>query len=425
MKASLPAVASTSYRWKIIALLFFSTTINYLDRNVLAILAPTLQKNYGWSEIDYGNIIMAFQLAYGVGVIGVGKLLDKFGNRIVFAIAISVWSLAGIGHAFARSVFSFMAARFFLGLGEAANFPACIKTVAEWFPKKERALATGLFNAGSNIGAILGPLAIPVIAVSYGWEWAFVITGMLGFIWLIFWLLMYRVPNEHKKVSVSELQHIHSDEAETTQPLSWWKLVTRRESIVICISRFFTDPVWWFLLYWLPKFLDKQYHVSLMDLGLPLVTIYIVADIGGIAGGWLSSNAIKKGMSIDKARKRAMLICALCVLPVMFIAQVPPLWVSVALISLACASHCGWAANIYTIVSDQFPKRAVATIVGISTFTAVLGSMLASSAVGYILEKTGSYSLIFITASFMYVLGWLIIKIGIPKIKPIDFNKQQ
>jgi len=265
-------------------------------------------------------------------------------------------------------------------------------------------------------------LAIPFIVVAYGWQWAFISTGTLGFIWLLCWLLVYQVPGKHKSISAQELDYIHSDKEEEFTQIRWWKLVARRETIAICISRFFTDPVWWFLLYWLPKFLDKQYSVSLTELGLPLICIYLVADLGGIAGGWLSSRYIKKGMSIDRARKRTMLICAVCVLPVMFISQVPPLWVSVALISLATASHCGWAANIYTIVSDQFPKNAIATIIGISTFTAVIGSMLVASAVGFVLERTGSYSLIFITASFMYVLGWLVLKIGIPKIKPIAFH---
>ena len=413
---------NSNYRWKILALLFFSTTINYLDRNVLSILAPILQKKYGWSEMDYGYIITAFQLAYGLGVIFVGKLLDRFGNRVIFAIAILAWSLAGMGHALAKTVIGFALARFFLGLGESANFPASIKTVAEWFPKKERALATGIFNAGSNIGAILAPLLIPFIVLNYGWQWAFIFTGFLGVIWLLFWLVSYRVPEKHKKVSAVELAYINSDEPEPIAKISWLKLVVRRETITICLSRFFTDPVWWFLLYWLPKFLDKQYGVGLTGLEIPLITIYIVADLGGIAGGWLSSHYIKKGMSIDRSRKRTMLLCALCALPVIFIAQVPPLWVSIGLISLAGAAHCGWAANIFTLVSDQFPKTAVATIIGISTFAAVLGSVLVSSAVGFVLEKTGSYSLIFATMGFMYLLGWIIIKIGIPRIKSISFN---
>ncbi len=412
----------SNYRWKILALLFFSTTINYLDRNVLSILAPTLQKKYGWSEIDYGYIVTAFQLAYGLGVIFVGKLLDRFGNRVIFAIAILAWSLAGMGHALAKTVIGFALARFFLGLGESANFPASVKTVAEWFPKKERALATGIFNAGSNIGAILAPLLIPFVVLSYGWQWAFIFTGFLGVIWLFCWLVSYQVPEKHKKVSAVELAYINSDEPESLAKIGWLKLVVRRETITICLSRFFTDPVWWFLLYWLPKFLDKQYGVGLTGLEIPLITIYIVADLGGIAGGWLSSHYIKNGMSIDRSRKRTMLLCALCALPVIFIAQVPPLWVSIGLISLAGAAHCGWAANIFTLVSDQFPKTAVATIIGISTFAAVLGSVLVSSAVGFVLEKTGSYSLIFATMGFMYLLGWIIIKIGIPRIKSISFN---
>ena len=413
----------SSYRWKILSLLFFSTTINYLDRNVLSILAPTLQKEYGWSEIDYGFIVSAFQLAYGLGVVFVGKLLDRVGNRIVFAVAIAIWSLASMGHALARTVIEFAIARFFLGLGESANFPACVKSVTEWFPRKERALATGIFNAGSNIGAILAPLLIPVVVVTCGWQWAFIFTGCFGLFWLICWLASYRLPEKHKRVSPAELAYINADEDAPVEKISWMRLLTRRETITLCLSRFFTDPVWWFLLYWLPKFLDKQYGVSLTELGLPLITIYIIADLGGISGGWLSSHYIKKGKGVNRSRKSAMLICALCALPIVFISQIPPLWVSVGLISLACAAHCGWAANIYTLVSDQYPKSAVATIIGISTFSAVLGSMLVSSAVGFVLEKTGSYSLIFTTAAFMYLLGWIIIQIGIPKIKPISFHQ--
>ena len=411
-----------TYRWRILALLFFSTTLNYLDRNVLSILAPMLQRKYSWSEIDYSYIVTGFQLAYGLGVILVGKLLDRFGSRMVFAIAILVWSLADMAHAMAITVTGFVLARFFLGLGESANFPACVKTVAEWFPKKERALATGIFNAGSNIGAILGPLMIPFIVVRYGWQVAFVVTGAMGFVWLVCWLLIYRIPERHSKVSADELNYIQSDAPMGMSRVPWIKLITRRETIAICMSRFFTDPVWWFLLYWLPKFLDKEYHISLVELGAPLIVIYLIADLGGIAGGWLSSHLMRKGLGIDKSRKRAMLICAVCALPVMAVAEVPPMWVSVGLIALACAAHCGWAANIYTIVSDQFPKNSVATIIGISTFTAVAGSMLASSAIGFLLETTGSYSLIFMVASVMYLVGWLVIKIGIPVIRPLQLQ---
>lgn len=412
---------ANNYRWRICALLFFATTINYLDRHVLSILAPELQSTYEWSEIDYGYIVTAFQAAYGLGVIITGHLLDKFGVRIIFSIAIAIWSMAGMAHALARSALSFGVARFMLGLGESANFPASIKTVAEWFPKKERALATGIFNAGSNVGAIVSPLLVPWIALSFGWQWAFISTGAIGFIWLIFWLFTYKAPGDHPKVSEKELSLIESDPPDTTQKLSWSQVIFRRQVLAICLARFITDPVWWFLLYWLPKFLNSNHGITLTDIGLPLIAIYVFADFGSIAGGWLSSNFMKRGMSLDKSRKLALLICAFCVVPIIFASQTSSLWISVALISLATAAHCGWMANVYTLISDVFPRKAVASVVGVSTFSAVLGSMFVSTAVGFILEFTGSYFFIFLTAGFMYLIAFLFIKIGIPKIEPVKF----
>ncbi|MFK5974422.1 MAG: MFS transporter [Flavobacteriaceae bacterium] len=411
----------TKYRWRICALLFFATTINYLDRHVLSILAPQLQADYGWSEIDYGYIVTAFQAAYGIGVIVTGRLLDRFGSRLIFSIAITVWSIAGMAHAFARSAFSFGIARFMLGLGESANFPASIKIVAEWFPKKERALAIGIFNAGSNIGAIISPLLVPWIAIAYGWQMAFILTGGIGFIWLIFWLLTYKKPKEHSKISRSELAYIESDQQETTQKLGWGQVIFRKEVLIICLARFLTDPVWWFLLYWLPKFLNNNHGITMTDVGLPLVAIYLSADVGSIAGGWLSSHLIKNGMPLDKARKLTLLICAFGVVPIIFASQTDSLWTCVALISLATASHCGWMANVYTLISDIVPKNAVASVVGVSTFSAVLGSMFVATGVGFVLEATQSYFLIFLIAGFMYVLAWIILRLGIPKIKTLEF----
>lgn len=409
------------YRWRICALLFFATTINYLDRHVLSILAPQLQEAYNWSEIDYGYIITAFQAAYGLGVVLTGHLLDKFGVRIIYSLAIAIWSLAGMGHALARSVFGFAFARFSLGLGESANFPAAIKTVAEWFPKKERALATGIFNAGSNVGAILSPLLVPWIALEFGWQWAFIATGAIGFIWLVFWMSTYRKPEKHPKLSTEELKHIESDGEETQAKLGWGQVIFRREVLTICLARLFTDPVWWFLLYWLPKFLNNNHGITLTDIGLPLIAIYVFADLGSIGGGWLSSAFLKRGMSLNRSRKIALLVCAFGVVPIVFASQTANLWVSVALISLATASHCGWMANVYTLISDIFPKKAVASVVGVSTFSAVIGSMFVATAVGFILETTGSYFIIFLIAGFMYLLAWLIIRIGIPQIKTVKF----
>lgn len=415
-------LSSDNYRWRICALLFFATTINYLDRHVLSILAPQLQKSYGWSEIEYGYIVTSFQAAYGVGVILTGRLLDKFGARIIFSFAIALWSLAGMAHSLAKSALSFGIARFALGLGESSNFPASIKIVAEWFPKKERALATGIFNAGSNIGAIASPLLVPWLAITFGWQWAFIVTGSLGFIWLIFWLATYRKPGDHPKVSAAELKHIESDTEDHTQTLGWGQVIFRKEALIVCLARFLTDPVWWFLLYWLPKFLNTNHGITLTDIGLPLIAIYLFADAGSVVGGWLPSRFLKKGMSLDKARKLAMLICAACVVPVIFASQTSSLWISVALISLATASHCGWMANMFTLMSDLFPKNAVASVVGVSTFAAVIGSMFFSTAVGFLLEATGSYFIIFLIAGFMYVIAWTILKLGIPQIKTLKFK---
>ena len=356
-----------------------------------------------------------------IGVVVTGHLLDKFGVRIIFSLAIALWSLAGMGHALARSALTFGLARFGLGLGESANFPASVKTVAEWFPKKERALATGIFNAGSNVGAIASPLLVPVIAINFGWQWAFILTGAIGFIWLIFWLATYRNPEKHAKVSAQELKHIESDQEEVKEKLGWGQVIFRKETLIICLARFLTDPVWWFLLYWLPKFLHTNHGITLTDIGLPLITIYLLADAGSIAGGWLSSKFIKIGFPIDKARKTAMLICAASVVPIIFASQTSSLWLSVGLISLATASHCGWMANMYTIISDMFPKKAVASVVGVSTFAAVVGSMFVATAVGFILETTGSYFFIFLVAGFMYLIAWVIIKTGIPQIRTLKF----
>ena len=424
-----------NYRWRICALLFFATTINYLDRHILSILAPKLQGEYGWSEIDYGYIVMAFQTAYGLGVILTGHLLDKFGNKLIFSLAISIWSLAGMAHAFASSAFSFGIARFMLGLGESANFPASIKTIAEWFPKKERAFATGLFNAGSNIGAIVSPLLVPWVAISFGWQWAFIFTGAVGFIWLVFWLFTYQKPEKHTNLSREELAFIHSDsededekrepwEAAASAPkkVSWGKVIMRKEVLIICLARMITDPVWWFLLYWLPKFLNENHGIQLQEVGLPLIAIYLVADFGSIAGGWLSSNFLKSGMKLDEARKLALLICAICVVPIIFAAQTSSLWVSVALISLAAAAHCGWMANVYTLISDVMPKNAVASVVGASTCAAIVGSIIFSNITGYVLEFTGSYLWLFVSAGFMYLIAWAIIRLGIPKIKQVSFE---
>lgn len=408
------------FRWRIVALLFFATTLNYLDRQVIGILAPDLQVLLGWSETDYSTIVAAFQIAYAVGLVTMGRLLDHIGTRRGFAVALSLWSFAGMAHALAGSVMGFAAARFALGFAEAANFPAAIKTVAEWFPKKERAFATGIFNSGSNVGAILAPIVVPIIAVSMGWQWAFILTGAAGFIWLAFWLTGYHRPEDHKRLTAAELAHIASDdEVRTTGRVPYRQLLPHRETLTVILLKFVTDPVWWFFLFWLPKFLRETYGVSLLEFGPPLITIYVVSDLGSIAGGWLSSYFVKRGRSIDFARKTTILICGLFAVPIFFASQTDSLWLAVGLISLGTAAHQACSANIFTVMSDVFPQRAVGSVVGLAGMGGAISGALVSTIVGLILEATGSYIPIFAMFSFAYILAWLVLKIGIPKIQPI------
>ncbi len=411
-----------NYRWKIVALLFFATTINYIDRQVIGILKPFIEKDLGWSEADYGYIVTAFQIAYAIGLLVSGRFLDKFGTRIGYLWAIVIWSIAGMAHSAARGVVSFASARFALGLGESANFPAAVKSVAEWFPKKERAFATGLFNSGSTVGAIIAPVIVSGISVSFGWQWAFIITGALGFLWIAFWMASYKVPEKHPGVSESELQYILQDkeETDTTVSIKWTDLFKYHQTAAICITRFISDWVWWFFLFWTPDFLSKTHGINLKEVVLPLIIIYSVSSVGGIGGGWISSKLIRTGKSIDFARKTTILICALIVLPVMLVSQVTNIWLSVILISLAAAGHQGWASNIFTIVSDIYPKRAVGSMTGLSGFAGAIGGALSASFVGLILEGTGSYFLIFLVASTVYLINWLILKLSIKEIKPLD-----
>lgn len=411
-----------NFRWRIVALLFFATTINYIDRQVIGILKPFIAAELGWGETDYGFIVTAFQLAYAIGLITTGKFLDKFGTRIGYLWAIVIWSIAGMAHAAARGLVSFAAARFALGIGESANFPAAIKGVTEWFPKKERAFAVGLFNSGSTVGAIAAPVIVSGITLALGWQWAFIITGSLGFIWIVFWLIFYQTPQKHYKVSQEELQYIMQDKEEnnTEKTVRWIKLFKQKETIAICATRFISDWVWWFFLFWIPDFLNKTHGIDIKGVVRPLILIYVISSIGGIAGGWLSSKLIAIGKSVDFARKTTILICALIVMPVIMVSQVHGLWSSVLLIAIAAAGHQGWSSNIFTIVSDIYPKNAVGSMVGLSGFAGAVGGALFASLVGILLESTGSYFLIFLAASIVYILNWLIIKIFIKEIKLIE-----
>jgi ACS family hexuronate transporter-like MFS transporter len=412
------------YRWGICALLFFATAINYIDRQVFSILAPVLQEDIGWSEAEYGYIVFSFHVAYAIGLVGLGSLMDRIGTRKGFSLAITFWSIASMAHAVARSAVGFGVARFALALGEAGNFPACVKTVAEWFPKKERALATGIFNSGSNIGAIAAPLLVPFIASHFGWQWAFILTGLLGFIWLAFWWTLYRRPEQHPRLSRAELAYIQSDPAEPETQIPWLNLLPHRQTLAFAIGKFMTDPVWWFFLFWLPKYFTETYNLELTGLALPLVIIYVAADIGSIAGGWLSSALLKSGRSLNVARKTALLVCALCVVPMVFASRIHSLWATVALISLAAAAHQGWSANLYTLVSDTFPRRAVGSVTGIGGMAGSVGNMIASAGIGVLLQLTGSnYDPLLTICSFAYLSAFAIIHFLLPRLEAANFDE--
>jgi MFS transporter, ACS family, hexuronate transporter len=440
--APAPGVPIGRYRWVICALLFFATTINYVDRQVIGLLKPTLQAEFGWTEIDYANIVFAFQMAYAIGLVVAGRMMDRLGTKLGFTIAIVVWSVAAIAHAEATligpataaalglvgivatpSVAGFMIARFVLGLGEAGNFPAAIKSVAEWFPKQDRAKATGIFNSGTNVGALLTPLVVPPITLYFGWYWAFVITGLIGFLWIGFWWTMYYPPENHPRLSAAELAYIRSDPPEAITPVPLSSLFQHRELWAFAIGKFMTDPVWWLYLFWIPDFLSRNHGIDLKHMGLPLVIIYQVASVGSIGGGWLSSSMISRGWTVNAARKTAMLICALLVTPVMFASVVTNVWGAVAIISLAAAAHQGWSANIFTFSSDMFPRRAVGTVVGFGGMAGAVGGMLIAKITGYVLEWTGSYLTVFIIAATAYLLALAIIQLLVPRIRMVQLRE--
>lgn len=410
-------------RWYICGLLFYATTVNYIDRQVLGLLKPLIEHDLQWSEADFGWVISAFQAAYAVMMPLAGRIIDRLGTRIGYALAVFVWSVAAMSHSLARSSVQFAIARFGLGLGEAANFPAAIKTVADWFPKRERALATGIFNSGSNLGALVAPLLVPFIAAHFGWRISFLATGLLDALWIVVWLATYRSPQEHKHLSREELNLIQSDHAEEpSRRLPYSRLLKTKGAWAFLVGKFLTDPVWWFYLYWMPGFLNKRYGLDLSHLGPPLVVIYLAADVGSIGGGWLSSALLKRGVELTRARKAAMLTCALAVVPVsgvMFSGG--NLWLTVALVSVAAAAHQGWSANLYTLVSDMFPRSAVGSVVGLGGFGGAIGGMLVAPMIGYWLDLSHqSYGPLFLAAGFMYVITFVIIHVLLPPLKQVD-----
>jgi len=410
--------ASGHHRWIICALLFFAATVNYIDRQVIGLLKPTLQADLGWNEIDYSNIVFAFQLAYAIGLLVVGRVMDWLGTRKGFSLAVFVWSLAAMAHALAQSVSGFAAARFALGLGESGSFPASIKTVAEWFPKKERALATGIFNSGTNVGAIVTPLVVPWLTLTWGWQGAFIATGAVGFIWLVLWIAFYQRPEKYRAVSAAELAYIRSDPAESITPIRWGRLVEHRQLWAFAIGKFLTDPIWWLYLFWVPDFLNRNYGLNLLGMMVPLLVIYNMATVGSIFGGWLSSSLIQRGWGINKSRKTAMLICALAVVPIVLASRTPSLTVAVLLVGLAAAAHQGWSANIFTIASDMFPRRAIGSVVGFGGMAGAVGGMLIAKVVGYVLQWSGSYLPVFIIAGSAYLVALGIIQLLAPRLEP-------
>ncbi len=409
------------YRWTICALLFAATTVNYVDRQIFGLLAPLLRQVIGWNDIQYGFIVVAFQGAYAVALPLFGWFVDRYGTKIGYTVSIVGWSLAAMAHALATGVWSFGIARAALGLSEAGNFPAAIKAIAEWFPARERALATGVFNSGANIGAVVAPAIVPFLVDRFGWYGSFLATGALGFLWLIFWLVLYERPEVSKRVKPGELEYILSDHDEPVgEKIPWRVLLAHKEAWAFVIGKFLTDPIWWFYLYWLPLFLNSRYGLTLTNLGLPLIVIYTMTSIGSIGGGWLSSWFLGKGWTLNRSRKSAMLLCAVLVVPIVSAAGISDLWIAVGIIGLAAAAHQGWSANLFTLTSDLFPKRAVGSLVGLGGMAGSVGGMLFSASTGYILDLTGSYVSLFLMAGSAYLIALLAIQLLIPRMKAVQ-----
>jgi len=406
-------------------MLFAATSINYVDRQIIGVLKPTLQLEFGWTESSYGDIVFWFQAAYALGYLGFGRVIDKIGARLGYAAVVVLWTAAHMAHALVSSVGGFIAVRFALGLGESGNFPAGLKAIAEWFPKQERALATGIFIAGTNVGAIITPLIVPFITYRWGWRAAFIVTGSFSLVWLILWLKIYRRPQEHAKVGAGELAFINSDSSanpdapRAVTDMTWRRLLRVPETWAYAIPRFLIDPIWWMFLFWLPDFFAKRYNLDLAHFGPPLVVVYLVSDAGSISGGWLSSRLIRSGSSVNRARKLTMLLASVLVLPVMFAMYADNLWLAVAIVGAATAGHQAFSATLYTLPSDVFPKQAVGTVVGIGGTAGAIGGMLMAKYAGWVLDGIGSYTPIFIVAGSVYILALIVVHSLSPRLKPV------
>jgi ACS family hexuronate transporter-like MFS transporter len=412
-------------RWGICALLFLATTINYVDRSVLGILAPTLRTEIGWTDLEYGRISAAFTLAYAIGFVFAGWFIDRVGTRIGYTVYLVVWSLAAAAHALAATPIGFAVARFALGLGESGNFPAAIKTVAEWFPRRERAFATGIFNAGTNVGVIVAPLVVPWLTLTWSWRVAFAVTGLIGLAWVFLWWPLYHSPSEHPRLSVEEKQHIESDPPERDVAVSWLELLRHRQAWAFASGKFLTDSVWWFYLFWFPLFMADTFGFDLRNIGLPMVTVYLLADVGSVGGGWLSSHLLKRGWTANAARKTAMLVCAVLILPVAMAPRVENAWVAVWLVGLAAASHQGFSANIFTIASDMFPKAAVGSVVGFGGFAGAMGGFLMNLGAGWFRENQGNYATMFMIAGVAYLVAIAAMHLLAPRLEPARLSGER
>jgi ACS family hexuronate transporter-like MFS transporter len=417
--ASVKGIIFAHFRWVICAVLFFGMTKNYMDRQVLAVLKINLQHQFGWNEIQYGHLVFAFQTAYALGMLIVGRFIDRLGTRVGYAVTIGFWSLASIAHGFMNSLGGFLVARFALGFGESGVFPASLKAVAEWFPKKERALATGIFNAGTNVGAAWTPLLVPFIFARWSWRGCFFAVGALGFVGLALWLWLYRPPEEHAQCSSEELQHIRSDVIESSGKFSVGEILRHRQTWAFVIGKFLIDPIWWFYLFWIPDFLERRHGLSLRQIGLPILVIYVLADFGSVGGGWLSSFLLHRGKSVNLARKTALLVCAICVVPIIFASRVSSVWAAVLLVGLAAAAHQGFSTNLLTLPSDMFPARVVASVAGLGGAAGAVGGMLIAEVMAHILQWTGSYTIPFLIAGSAYLLALAVMQLLVPKLEAV------
>jgi ACS family hexuronate transporter-like MFS transporter len=410
-------------RWTICAMLFVATSINYMDRQVLAILKPTLVQSIGMTEVGYGHITAAFMVAYAVGLVAAGRFVDRVGTRIGYIVIMALWSLSAMGHALANTVLEFGIARFSLGLGESGNFPAAIKTTAEWFPQSERSLATGIFNSGANVGAILAPAIVPWITIRFGWHAAFLATGAISAAWILLWYTKYRKPADHPTLTGAELRHIYQEAAEQMGPSTpWARLLSYRQTWAFSIPKFLTDPIWWFFLFYLPSYFSSKFHLDLSHLGLPLIIVYSVSTFGSVAGGWLPTPFRRLGLSATHARLGAMLLCALLVVPIFWVTLLQSEWTAIALLSIAAGAHQGWSANLYTTASDMFPRTAVGSVTGIGGMAGAAGGALMMNYAGYILQLTGSYATLFALASSAYLVALFILVLLAPGLKKVDLD---